>query len=127
MRFIGRVSQERVPDIYTLLDVLVLPRRRLRLTELVTPLKPLEAMAMARSVLASDVGGHAELIDHDVTGVLFRAESRDALVAEARRLGADGGLRERLGRQAQLHIKATRTWDQLVAGYEPLYASAGAA
>ncbi|MGH7299579.1 MAG: glycosyltransferase, partial [Candidatus Rokuibacteriota bacterium] len=41
---LGRIPQEQVRDLYTLLDVLVLPRQRMRLTELVTPLKPLEAM-----------------------------------------------------------------------------------
>jgi PEP-CTERM/exosortase A-associated glycosyltransferase len=120
----GRVPQEQVPDIYTLLDVLVLPRRRMRLTELVTPLKPLEAMAMSRSVLASDVGGHAELIQDGTTGLLFEAESRDALVTRARALGADSGLRERLGREARRYVSADRNWDRLVARYLPVYAGA---
>jgi glycosyltransferase involved in cell wall biosynthesis len=120
----GRVPQEQVPDIYTLLDVLVLPRRRMRLTELVTPLKPLEAMAMSRSVLASDVGGHAELIQDGTTGLLFEAESRDALVTRARALGADSGLRERLGREARRYVSVDRNWDRLVARYLPVYAGA---
>jgi PEP-CTERM/exosortase A-associated glycosyltransferase len=120
----GRVPQEQVPDIYTLLDVLVLPRRRMRLTELVTPLKPLEAMAMSRSVLASDVGGHAELIQDGTTGLLFEAESRDALVTRARALGSDSGLRERLGREARRYVSVDRNWDRLVARYLPVYAGA---
>jgi glycosyltransferase involved in cell wall biosynthesis len=122
--FMGRVPQEQVPDIYTLMDVLVLPRRRMRLTELVTPLKPLEAMAMSRSVLASDVGGHAELIQDGTTGLLFEAENRDALVTRARSLGADSGLRERLGREARRYVSLDRTWDRLVARYLPVYAGA---
>jgi PEP-CTERM/exosortase A-associated glycosyltransferase len=120
----GRVPQEQVPDIYTLLDVLVLPRRRMRLTELVTPLKPLEAMAMSRSVLASDVGGHAELIQDGTTGLLFEAENRDALVTRARALGSDSGLRERLGREARRYVSVDRNWDRLVARYLPVYAGA---
>src|SRR4029077_9285207 len=56
---LGRVPQDQVRDLYTLLDVIVLPRRRMRITELVTPLKPLEAMAVGIPVLASDVGGRA--------------------------------------------------------------------
>jgi PEP-CTERM/exosortase A-associated glycosyltransferase len=120
----GRVPQEQVPDIYTLLDVLVLPRRRMRLTELVTPLKPLEAMAMSRSVLASDVGGHAELIQDGTTGLLFEAESRDALVTRARALGSDSGLRERLGREARRYVSVDRNWDRLVARYLPVYSGA---
>src|ERR1700709_710364 len=45
----------------------------MRLTELVTPLKPLEAMASGRLLVASDVGGHRELIRHGETGLLFKA------------------------------------------------------
>jgi PEP-CTERM/exosortase A-associated glycosyltransferase len=122
--FMGRVPQDQVADIYTLLDVLVLPRRRTRLTELVTPLKPLEAMAMSKSVLASDVGGHVELIQDGRTGLLFEAENRDSLVTRARALGSDSGLRERLGREAHHYVSAGRTWDRLVTRYLPVYAGA---
>jgi glycogen synthase len=122
--FMGRVPQEQVADIYTLLDVLVLPRRRTRLTELVTPLKPLEAMAMSKSVLASDVGGHVELIQDGRTGLLFEAENRDSLVTRARALGSDSGLRERLGREARHYVSVDRTWDRLVTRYLPVYAGA---
>ena len=69
--FAGRVPHELVPTYYGLMDVLVYPRRSMRLTELVTPLKPLEAMAQRRLVAASDIGGHRELIDDGRTGVLF--------------------------------------------------------
>ena len=69
----------------------------MRLTELVTPLKPLEAMAMGRPIVASDVGGLAELIQHDVTGILVPAESRERFVDAAARLLGDAELRARLG------------------------------
>jgi len=120
--FLSRVPQEQVRDIYSLLDVLVLPRRRMRLTELVTPLKPLEAMAMGKAVLASDVGGHAEVIRDGETGLLFRAESREALVAQAVRLGEGAALRRHLGEAGRRYVTGERTWDGLVARYLPLYA-----
>lgn len=119
--FAGRIPYDRIREYYSLIDVFVCPRLRMRLTELVTPLKPLEAMAMARSVLASDVGGQAELIDHDVTGVLFAAESRDSLVQAAAGLGADPARRARLGRQAREFVVAQRGWPQVVSRYLPLY------
>jgi PEP-CTERM/exosortase A-associated glycosyltransferase len=72
--FAGRVPQARVPAYSSLVDAFVFPRKSMRLTELVTPLKPLEAMAQGRIVLASDVGGHRELIEDGVTGYLFRHE-----------------------------------------------------
>ena len=60
--FVGRVHHSEVSRYYRLIDVLVFPRKKMRLTDLVTPLKPLEAMAQSLPVLASDVGGHRELI-----------------------------------------------------------------
>ncbi len=77
--FAGRVPHEEVQSYYDLVDLLAYPRHSMRLTELVTPLKPLEAMAQGRVLVASDVGGHKELIRHGHTGVLFKAGSTDAL------------------------------------------------
>jgi len=71
--FTGRVPHAEVQRYYDLIDVLAYPRHSMRLTELVTPLKPLEAMAQGRLLVASDVGGHKELIRHGETGLLFRA------------------------------------------------------
>ena len=61
--------------------MLAYPRKAMRLTELVTPLKPLEAMAQRKLVAASDVGGHRELIEDGVTGTLFPAGDPAALAA----------------------------------------------
>jgi PEP-CTERM/exosortase A-associated glycosyltransferase len=77
--FTGRVPHAEVQRYYDLVDVLVYPRHSMRLTELVTPLKPLEAMAQGRLLVASDVGGHRELIRHGETGLLFKAGSTQAL------------------------------------------------
>ena len=118
---LGRLPQAEVRDLYTLLDVLVLPRRRARLTELVTPLKPLEAMAMSKAVLASDVGGHAELIRDGETGLLFSAESREALIAQAVRLGESPDLRRRLGEAGRRYVTDHRRWDCIATGYLPVY------
>ena len=77
--FTGRVPHGEVNRYYDLVDVLAYPRHRMRLTELVTPLKPLEAMAQGRLLVASDVGGHRELIQDGSTGRLFAAGSSAAL------------------------------------------------
>jgi PEP-CTERM/exosortase A-associated glycosyltransferase len=118
---IGRVPQERVRDFYALLDVLVLPRRRIRLTELVTPLKPLEAMAMGIPVLASDIGGHAELVSDGETGLLFKAESRESLVEQAGRLAGDPNLRAQLSAAGRRWVEAERSWERIVARYGSIY------
>ena len=64
---------------YDLINILAYPRHRMRLTELVTPLKPLEAMAQGQLFVASDVGGHKELIEHRRNGILFEAGNRESL------------------------------------------------
>lgn len=119
--FAGQVPHRGVRPFYSLIDVFVCPRRRMRLTELVTPLKPLEAMAMAKPVLASDVGGLKELVQHDATGLLFAAESPGALVAEARRVGRDPDFRAAIGRAALDFVTRERAWTPLVARYSRLY------
>src|SRR3546814_14789210 len=69
--FAGRVPHGEVEKYYSLIDILAYPRKGMRLTDLVTPLKPLEAMAQGRLVAASRVGGHRALIEDGVTGTLF--------------------------------------------------------
>lgn len=119
--FAGQVPHAEIQQYYSLIDIFVCPRRRMRLTELVTPLKPLEAMAMGQAVLASDVGGLAELIEDGVTGVLFPAESSSALVAAAGRLGSDREARLQMGQRARQSVLRERTWRQVVGRYLPLY------
>lgn len=120
--FAGRVAHSAVQRYYGLIDLLAYPRRSMRLTELVTPLKPLEAMAQGKLLVASDVGGHRELIRDGDTGTLFRAGSSEAL-AEAvlsllGRAGEWNGLRAR----ARRYVEAERNWRGSVARYGGVYA-----
>ncbi|WP_295530793.1 TIGR04063 family PEP-CTERM/XrtA system glycosyltransferase [Novosphingobium sp. Chol11] len=81
IRFVGRVPHQEVERYYALVDVVCYPRKAMRLTELVTPLKPLEAMAQGTLVAASAVGGHRELIEDGVTGTLFPPDDPAGLAA----------------------------------------------
>jgi len=117
----GRVPHGEVMRWYGLVDVFAYPRHRLRLTELVTPLKPLEAMAAGRAVVASDVGGHRELVRDGETGLLFRAGDVAALAAALDRVLGDPGLRARLGEAGRRFVRRERTWEASVAGYGPVY------
>ncbi len=81
IRFIGRVPHHEVERYYALADVMAYPRKKSRLTDLVTPLKPLEAMAQGKLVAASDVGGHRELVTHGKTGTLFAPDDPAACAA----------------------------------------------
>ena len=117
----GSVPQERIPGLYALVDVVAFPRYSTRLTEMVTPLKPLEAMAMGKAVVASDVGGHRELIQHGRTGLLFRAGDVSALTTELMRILNDSNLRQSLEREGMLWVRQARSWGTTTAGYAGIY------
>jgi len=120
--FTGRVSHSEVGRYYALVDLLVYPRRSMRLTELVTPLKPLEAMAQGKLVLASDVGGHRELVEDGRTGWLFAAGTSDALAARALEALADRNHWPGVRDAAREFVERERTWHGSVARYAPIYA-----
>lgn len=119
--FTGRVPHARIQRYYDLIDVLAYPRKSMRLTELVTPLKPLEAMAQGRMLVASDVGGHRELIRDGETGFLFRAGDADALARATEALLARRADWPRIARQARNFVETERTWARSVARYADVY------
>ncbi len=119
--FGGRVPHERIPGVYGLFDFLVYPRNSIRLTELVTPLKPLEAMAMKKPVVASDIGGHHELIRDGVTGVLFRAGNVDSLVKVLDELIRNPQQVKRLVQQGKQWVMRERSWEKIVKQYMSIY------
>jgi PEP-CTERM/exosortase A-associated glycosyltransferase len=121
-RFTGRVPQSEVSSYYSLVDVLAYPRQSLRITELVTPLKPLEAMAQKRLFVASDVGGHRELIDDGVTGVLHKAGDAGSLAEKLGLLLADAELGQRLREAGRLFVERERNWTNSIANYQAAYA-----
>lgn len=121
IRFAGRVPHDQVERWYSLIDVLVYPRKRMRLTELVTPLKPLEAMAQRRLVAASDVGGHRELIRDGDTGTLFRPDDPEALARAVAGLFADRDQWDSRRARARAYVEAERNWSVNVARYESVY------
>jgi len=119
--FAGRVPHDQVAHYYKLIDVLAYPRRAMRLTDLVTPLKPLEAMAQGRVLVASDVGGHQELIRHGHTGLLFKAGSSDALARTVLDLLAQPERWPALREAGRRYVQAERHWAGSVAGYQNVY------
>jgi PEP-CTERM/exosortase A-associated glycosyltransferase len=121
IRFIGRVPHEQVERYYGLIDVLAYPRKRMRLTDLVTPLKPLEAMAQRRLVAASDVGGHRELIRDGQTGTLFPPDDPRAMAQALAGLLADRSDWEARRNRGRAFVEAERDWARNVARYAPVY------
>ena len=123
-RFVGRVAHDDVHRFYGIIDLLVYPRLPNRLTELVTPLKPLEAMAQGRLLVASDVGGQRELIRDGETGFLFSAGSVDALVGRIEDVLASQDGWPRIRAQARRFVETERTWKSSVARYRAVYDAA---
>jgi glycogen synthase len=119
--FAGKVPHRDVRRYYSVMDVLVYPRLRSRLTELTTPLKPLEAMAMERVVVGSDLGGIRELFRDGETGCLVEAENPRALADRLLDLAGDPAARRAIGERARANVVQTRDWNRIVAGYADIY------
>ncbi|TCM16932.1 PEP-CTERM/exosortase A-associated glycosyltransferase [Novosphingobium sp. PhB165] len=121
IRFIGRVPHDEVERYYALCDVMAYPRKRSRLTDLVTPLKPLEAMSQDKLVAASSVGGHRELVEHGVTGTLFPPDDPAACAEALADLLADREGWERLRAAGHDHVGARHDWARNVLRYQDVY------
>jgi len=121
IRFVGRVPHDQVEHYYSLTDILAYPRKAMRVTELVTPLKPLEAMAQGRLVAASSVGGHRELIADGVTGTLFPPDDPPAMADALAGLLADRAIWDERRACARSFVESERNWGVNVARYQPVY------
>jgi PEP-CTERM/exosortase A-associated glycosyltransferase len=121
IHFVGRVPHDQVELYYSLIEILVYPRKHMRLTDLVTPLKPLEAMAQMRLVAASDVGGHRELIQDGVTGTLFAPDNPAALAKSVAALLQQRDLWDERRKTARKFVEQDRNWSSNISRYEPVY------
>jgi PEP-CTERM/exosortase A-associated glycosyltransferase len=119
--FAGRVPHADVQRYYSVIDLFVYPRKSMRLTELVTPLKPLEAMAQGQVFVASDVGGHRELIQHGQTGYLCPPDNAQALAEAVDAALARRSVWAELRLGGREFIERERTWRSSVARYQPVF------
>ena len=119
--FTGRVPHDQVQHYYNLIDVLVYPRLSMRLTELVTPLKPLEAMAQGRILAASDVGGHRELICDNHNGVLFKSGDPSSLAEKVGMLLNSPQQWDGLRKAGRKFVETERNWQESVMRYQSIY------
>jgi len=124
--FTGRVPVSKVREFHAVLDVFVVPRTRDRVCQLVTPLKPVEAMASGLPVVVSGVRALAEIVKDGVTGMLATPQDPVSLAERLERLLGDPGLRAKLGAAAREWVAADRTWAQNAARYRDAYARLGA-
>jgi len=119
--FVGRVPHHEVDRYYSLVDAVCYPRKAMRLTDLVTPLKPLEAMAQGKLVAASDVGGHRELIADGETGTLFAPDDPADLADAVGSLLADRALWPRRRETARSFVVREHDWARNAARYRDIY------
>ncbi len=121
IRFVGRVPHAEVEHYYALAEIMAYPRKSSRLTDLVTPLKPLEAMAQDRLVAASNVGGHRELVAHGQTGVLFAPDDPAACAAALAELLDDRANWDEMREKARQHVRRNHDWSENIRRYQDVY------
>ena len=121
IHFTGRVPHAEVERYYALTDIMAYPRKKSRLTDLVTPLKPLEANAQMQLVAASDVGGHRELIRDGETGVLFAPDDPAACAAALADLVDRKGEWDAIRNAARQHVRANHDWADNAQRYQVVY------
>lgn len=126
VKLVGRLPRQVLPAWYQALDVFVLPRIDARVTQLVTPLKPIEAMALGVPIVCSAVGGLKEIVQPGVTGELFTPDDPADCAAAVQSLLYDSTRRKRLSEAAREWVAANRTWSQVAQRYVKLYQELGA-
>ncbi|MGB0266111.1 MAG: glycosyltransferase, partial [Candidatus Poseidoniaceae archaeon] len=112
---------EEVKPFFDLIDIFVVSRPDSVVTRLVTPLKPFEAMAMGKTVVASDLPALREIISHNETGLLFEAENLENLTDTIESCIVNEELRNNLSKQALEFVNTERSWDKVTEGYRKIY------
>jgi glycosyltransferase involved in cell wall biosynthesis len=123
--FTDRVPHDRVEDYYALADLMLYPRLSTRLTELVTPLKPLEAMASGRALAVARLDALTETVVPGRTGVTFEPGNAADLASVVERLVLDPFERRRLGEAARSWVEQERTLGRNGQRYRDIYAQLG--
>ncbi len=118
---LGRIPHEEVPEYYSLIDITPFPRKSLEVCEMVSPLKPFEAMAQEKAVLASNVGALQEIIHDRKTGLLFEKDNIEDLADKLKQLLTDASLRDTLSKAGKEWVLANRDWSQMTARFDKVY------
>ncbi|MFA9478283.1 glycosyltransferase [Phycisphaerales bacterium AB-hyl4] len=119
--FTGRVPHDSIQRYYELIDVFVISRPPLRVAELVTPLKPLEAMGLGRALVMPRLASLCEIVREEETGLMYEPANVDDLARQCKRLMYDDALRDRLSQAAKIWVRDHRTWTKSLEGLVPAY------
>jgi len=117
----GRVSHEKVVDFYSLIDIVCLPRKAFYASEVISPLKPFEAMSMSKAVVVSDVAAMAEIVIDGKTGLIHKKDDVEHLAHKLETLLNNPELTQRLGEAGRKWVVANRDWRTLAKKVGDLY------
>ncbi len=121
IHFIGKIAHHEIKQYYSIFNVIVLPRKPYKVCQLVTPLKPLEAMALKIPLVVSDVAALQEIVQHGETGLVHRAGDPISLASTLHLLTQDESLCEKLSNTAYHYVTHQRTWIKICEELTPLY------
>ncbi|WP_025387292.1 glycosyltransferase [Corynebacterium casei] len=122
VRFLGRLPQNQIPRLISTFDIVACPRESHQVTELVSPLKPLEAFASGRATILSDVAPNLELAGKDDSRALtFRKGDLESLVEALSTLIQDADLRRELGRSSRQWVMEERNWNAIGKTFSAVY------
>ena len=119
--FTGRVSHDEVNKYYSLIDIAPLPRKGLRVCELVSPLKPFEAMASGKVLITSSVKALAEIIEEGKTGLVFEKDNAEQLAERLESVIVDEKLRKDIGKNARKWVVENHSWDLIAKRVTDVY------
>lgn len=118
--FHGNIDSSKINMAFDNIDVIVNPRIRSKITDTVTPLKPLEAMAYQKLVIASDVGGMKELIENKATGILFEHDNIYSLERTLKQIIEDG-INHQIVQNALNYVRENKSWESNAYSYKKIY------
>ncbi len=119
----GRVGPDEALQAQAAIDIFTCPREDLRVCRLVTPLKPVEAMALGKPVVLSDLPALSELVGGEGAGMLVPAGNPRALADAVAALRDDPERRREMGEAGKAEVAAKRTWSSLARTYRAIYQS----
>ena len=121
VHFTGRIEHNDVLDYYSVIDVAVYPRKGMKVCEIVSPLKPLEAMAMEKTVIASNVKALSEMVRNNETGLLHEKDNVEDLTRLLEKCLKDKKLTKSLGINARKWVTKNRNWEDASKKVEAVY------
>jgi len=120
--FIGKVPHENIAQYYAMIDLFIVPRIEDYAGDFVTPMKPLEAMAMKRPIIVSDRPALKELVNDGERGLIFESGNEEQLGELITYALANPAELAAKVENAYLWILTQRTWEKNILVYKDLYA-----